>query len=378
MTRPFDVIVVGVGAMGSAACWQLARRGVRVLGLERYDIPHAYGSSHGLTRIIRLAYFESAAYVPLLQRAFELWREAGDAFGEQLLVVTGGVDASAADGRIFRGSLDSCIACGLPHETMSGAEVNRRFPGYGIPATHMAVYQPDAGFVLSERAIVAHVAMAQAAGAEIHAREAVREWSPIAGGGVRVETDRGSYEAGRLILSPGAWISDFVPALKTLAVPERQVLGWFQPSAPAKFTPDSFPVAILDVPEGLFYLLPSHGIPGLKLGLYGHFHERGHADTLSRTPTATDEAALRSCLAAHFPEANGPTMALATCMFTMTPDEHFIIDRLPGNDDVVIASPCSGHGYKFASTVGEILADLAISGKSRFDLGMFSLARLMH
>ena len=369
------MIVAGVGGMGSAACWQLARRGQKVLGLERFDIPHAFGSSHGVTRIIRLAYFAGAGYVPLLRRAFELWREAGSEFAEQLLFTTGGIDASPEGHEIFEGSLKSCIEHDLPHEVLTGAEVNRRFPGYRIPETHHAVFQPDAGFVLSERAIVAHVSMAQAAGAEIHARESAHEWSPIAGGGVRVVTDRGTYEAGRLILSTGAWISDLVPALKTLAVPERQVVGWFQPSAPAKFAPSAFPVCVLEV-EGIdYYAIPVFGIPGVKIGMHHHFSERGHADTLSRNITRADEDALRKCLAAYFPEANGPTMALAMCMYTMTPDEHFIIDTLPGDADVIVASPCAGHGYKFASVVGEILADLATIGKSRFDLSMFGLGR---
>jgi sarcosine oxidase len=375
MAASYDVIVVGVGGMGSAACYQLARRGKRVLGLERFDIPHANGSSHGVTRIIRLAYYESPVYVPILRRAFELWRETGARFGEQLLHVTGGLDASWENGRVFTGSLESCIAHDLPHEVLTGSEVNARFPGYRLPDTHRAVFQPDAGFVLSERAIVAHVELAMAAGAEIHAREKVLEWEPIAGGGVRVVTDRGRYEAARLILSPGAWVSSFVPELEPFAVPERQVVGWFQPSAPAKFTPDAFPVSIIEVEEGHYYMLPVFGIPGLKLGRYHHLNERGGADALSRDVAGEDEEALRWCLRRYFPEANGPVMTLRACLFTVTPDEHFIIDTLPGNDDVIVASPCSGHGYKFASAVGEILADLATTGKSRFDLSMFRMTR---
>jgi len=371
----YDVIVVGVGGMGSAACYQLAQRGQRVLGLERFDIGHTNGSSHGVTRIIRLAYFESPVYVPMLRRAFELWRETGDRFGEPLLITTGGIDASPEGDRVFTGSLESCRAHDLPHEVLTGAEVNRRFPGYRLPATHRAVFQPDGGMVLSERAIVAHVTMATAAGAEIHTREKVLEWQPIAGGGVRVVTDRGGYEAGRLILSAGGWISDFVPALEAIAVPERQVVGWFRPSAPEKFAPGAFPVSVVAVDEGLFYLLPVYGIPGLKLGRYHHLHEHGHADALSHGVTGADEEALRACLAPYLPEANGPVVKLQSCMFTVTPDEHFIIDTMPGNDDVIVASPCSGHGYKFASVVGEILADLAVGGSSRFDLSTFSLSR---
>ncbi len=371
----YDVIVVGVGGMGAAACWQLARRGQRVLGLERFDIPHAHGSSHGVTRIIRLAYYESPHYVPLLRRAFELWGEASQTFGEPLLVTTGSFDAGPAGSEVFKGSLESCRIHGLAHEVMTGAEVNARHPGYRLPDDFAAVFQPDGGFVLSERAIVGHVTMAMAAGAEIHGREKVLEWSPIGGGGVRVVTTRGEYEAGRLVLSPGAWIGDLVPALAPIAVPERQVLGWFEPERPADFAPGAFPVLNLLVEEGRYYLLPVYGVPGLKIGLYHHLEERGHADDISREITAEDEAVLRRCISRYFPGANGPVMSLHACMFTNTPDEHFIIDTLPNHPEVVVASPCSGHGYKFASVVGEIIADLATSGSSRFDLTMFGLGR---
>ena len=372
---PYDVIVVGVGGMGSAACHHLARRGARVLGLERFDIPHAHGSSHGITRIIRLAYYEDPAYVPLLRRAFELWRALGEEVDERILVTTGSLDAGYEGSGVFEGSLASCLEHGLRHEVLTGTEVNRRFPGYRLPDAHRALFQPDGGFVLSERAIVAHVTLAQRHGADIRAREAVTGWSPLPGGGVRVTTARGVYEAGRLVLSPGAWIGDFVPALTGIAVPERQVLGWFQPDDPGLFAPDRFPVLNLMVEEGRYYLLPVWGVPGLKIGLYHHRGETGHADAIRRDVDGEDEAILRRCIGRYFPRADGPTMALHACMFTNTPDEHFIIDALPGQEDVIVASPCSGHGYKFASVVGEILADLALSGRTGFDLSMFRLGR---
>jgi len=373
--KVFDVIVVGVGGMGSAACWQLARRGQRVLGLERFDIPNALGSSFGLTRIIRLAYHEGPQYVPLVRRAMALWREAGEIADEPLLFTTGSLDAGPEGGGFFADSRAACLAHDIRHEILTAAEINRRFPAFRLPADHRGLFQPDGGFVASERAIVTHVRLAQAAGAEIHARERVREWMPIAGGGVRVTTDRGTYEAGRLILSAGAWIGELAPGLAHLAVPERQVLGWFQPAAVEKFLPGAFPVTILVVPEGPYYLLPIWGGPGVKIGLHHHRGERGPADTLSRDIDAADEALLRQCLARYLPEANGPAMALRACLYTVTPDEHFIIDRLPGHDDVIVASPCSGHGFKFAAVIGEILADLVTRGESAFDLSMFSLAR---
>jgi sarcosine oxidase len=375
MADRYDVIVAGVGGMGSAACYHLARRGLRVLGLERHDIPHAFGSSHGHTRIIRLAYAEDPAYVPLLRRAYALWREMGEAADERLLYVTGGIDAGPAGSGLFEGSLASCREHGLRHQVLDAAEVNRRFPGYHLPADHHCLFQPDAGFVLPERSIVVHVAAAQSFGAEIRAREAVIGWDTLPGGGVRVTTTRGTHEAGRLVLSPGAWVGELAPALAGLAVPERQVLGWFQPSHPARFAPDAFPVANVDFAEGRYYLLPAWGVPGLKIGRYNHLGERVDPDALDRTPTAEDEAVLRLCLSRYFPDADGPVMALAACMFTNTPDEHFVIDVLPAAPEVLVVSACSGHGFKFAPVIGEIVADLVTEGRSRFDLSMFRLGR---
>lgn len=374
-TSAYDVIVVGVGGMGSAACYHLARRGKRVLGIERHGIPHAYGSSHGLTRIIRLAYHEDPAYVPLVRRAMMLWLETGDRFGQPLMFTTGSLDLGPGGGAFFSGSLAACREHDLPHEVLTAAEINHRFPAFRLPADHSGLFQPNGGFIASERAIVAHAELAQAAGAEIHTGEAVLDWQPLAGGGVRVRTDRGSYDAGRLILSAGAWLADLVPSLAPVAVPERQVIAWFEPTTPAKFMPDAMPVTILMVDEGPYFTLPIWGGPGVKIGLHHHRFERGHPDAIRRAPDADDEALLRVCLGRYMPDANGPMVRAADCLYTNTPDEHFIIDALPDNPDVIVASPCSGHGFKFASVIGEILADLAIAGTSRFDLSMFRLGR---
>ncbi len=362
--------------MGAAACWQLARRGVRVLGLERFDIPHAMGSSHAINRIIRLAYFEHTSYVPLLRRAYELWRETEQLAGEQLLYVTGSLDIGTADSDILQGALASCREHTLFHELLDAATVNRRYPGYRLSSDYGAVYQPDGGFIASERAIVHHVWMAQAHGAEIRAREPILSWEATASGGVRVKTARATYEAGSLILSTGAWIGEHVPALKKTAVPERQVLGWFQPKRPELYKLGAFPVSNFKSSVGHFYQFPVWHVPGFKIGLYHHLGETGAADELSRDVTDADEAALRRGVETYFPEANGALMGLRACLFTNTPDEHFVIDRLPTVPQVIVASPCSGHGYKFASVIGEILADLATGKPSRFDLNLFRLARL--
>ncbi len=373
--RHFDTIVVGVGGMGSAVCYHLAKRGRRVLGLERFDIPHTRGSSHGYTRIIRLPYYEDPAYVPLLRRAYELWEEIQQRAGEQLLHITGSIDAGTAESWVFKGALQSAQRHDLPHEVLTAGEMARRFPGYQLPGDVLGLYQPQGGFVRPERAIVAHVNGALAHGAAIHGRERVCDWQPTGDGGVRVTTDRGVYEAGSLVLTAGAWMARLVPALDGLAVPERQVLAWLQPQRPASFMPGRFPVFNLDVPEGRFYGLPVFDVPGFKIGRYRHFGEEGDPDTLPTEPDDADERMLRAFAARYFPDGAGPTMAMAACMFTNTPDGHFIIDRHPEWPQVSLASPCSGHGFKFASVIGEIMADLATHGATLHDISLFRLNR---
>ena len=373
-TRHYDAIVLGIGGMGSAACSHLARRGLRVLGLERFDIPHAMGSSHGVNRIIRLAYYEHPSYVPLLRRAYELWRQLEAGFGERLLHITGSIDASDEDDPVFQGSLQSCREHDLAHEVLTATALAERYPGYRLPAGFRALFQPEGGFLVSERCIVAHVAAAQAAGAEIRARQRVLGWEAD-GAGVRVETEAGSYRASRLIITAGAWCGALLPELAPLARAERQVLAWLQPAEPAHFTPESFPVFNLAVEEGRFYGFPVFSVPGFKVGRYHHRGELVDPETMDREPNAEDEAILRSFAEHYFPAGAGSTMALRTCLFTNTPDEHFILDTHPHHRQVVVASPCSGHGFKFCSVIGEILADLAERGRTDHDISLFGLDR---
>lgn len=375
----YDVIVVGLGGMGSATAWQLARRGQRVLGLERFDIPNNRGSSHGISRIIRLPYYENPAYVPLLRRAYELWHDAEAVTGAELLVTTGSIDASPEDDPLFQGALASAIEHDLLHEVLTGAQVNERFPGYRLPADQRAVFQPQGGLIASERAIVAHVRAAQAEGADIRARERVLGWEAAASGeGVTVTTDKGAYHAARLVITAGAWAGELAAPLSRLAVPERQVLAWLQPHRPEWFGPDRFPVFNLQVEEGRYYGFPIYEVPGFKFGRYHHQQETGPADTLLREPDASDEALLRVFGERYFPDGSGATMALRACMFTNTADEHFILDRHPAHAQVILASPCSGHGYKFCSVIGEVLADLATGdGTTRHEIGFLRLSRLI-
>ena len=371
----YDAIVAGVGAMGSAALAELAGRGARVLGLERSSIPNDEGSSHGVNRIIRLAYAEDPRYVPFLRLAYERWRRLEARLGERLLVVTGGLDAGRPDSDTVTGSLASCREHGLEHELLGADEVMRRYSGFSLTPDIVAVHQPDAGFVMSERAIAGFAATALEAGAELHGHEAVLDWRPE-GEGVVVRTAAGTYRARRLIISVGAWVADLVPALRGLAVPERQVLLWCQPRRPERYAVGAFPVFILEVPEGRYYGFPVHGIPGFKIGRYHHRGEVVDPDAWERGAVSpADEAMLRACTSRYFPHADGPTLSLKTCLFTNTPDEHFVIDRYPGLPQVVVASPCSGHGFKFASAIGVVAADLALDGGTELDLTMFRIDR---
>ena len=373
--RRYDTIVVGVGAMGSAACHHLARRGRRVLGLEHYGVPNEMGSSHGVNRIIRLAYYEHPAYVPLLRRAYELWRRLEVESGDELLHVTGSIDASAPDDEIIRGALHACELHDIPHVLCTSTELALRFPGYRLPPDHLALFQPDGGFLASGKCIEAHARLAQAAGAEIHAHERVLGWDLVPGG-VRVRTVDDDYEADRVIVSAGAWLGELLPSLQALARPERQVLGWFEPLVPEYFEPGVFPVFNVAVEEGRYYGFPAFGIPGFKVGRYHHLGEQIETpDSWNREPAAADETVLREFTERYFPEAAGPLLAAQACMFTNTPDEHFIVDTLPGAERVIVASPCSGHGFKFSSVIGEILADLATDGTTRHDIDLFRLAR---
>ena len=370
----FDAIVVGLGGMGSAAVHHLARRGAKVLGLEQFDIPHELGSSHGVTRIIRLAYAEHPNYVPLLRRAYELWRELEDDAGERLLFITGGIDAGAPDSATVKGSLESCAIHHLPHDVLDGASLARRFPGFRLPSDMVAVHQPDAGFLLPERCIVAHAAAARRLGAELHTGERVLEWRND-DNGVSVKTDRAAYRANKMIVTAGAWMRTLLPELTDLAVPERQVLIWTQPLRPERFELGAFPVFNMESPEGRFYGFPAYGVPGFKIGKYHHRREPADPDRMDRQCHPEDEAVLRAGIRRYFPDADGPTLAMKSCLFTNSPDEHFILDFHPEYPQVAVASACSGHGFKFCGVVGEIMADLVLDGRARFDIDMFRLSR---
>ena len=370
----YDVIIVGAGAMGSAAAMHLAARGKRVIAFDQFGIPNDRGSSHGLTRIIRIAYYEHPSYVPLLLRAAELWSELERRSGERLFVRTGSIDASAPGDPVFEESRRSCELHGLRHEVLTSAALTQRFPAYRLPPQHLALFQPDGGFLIPEIAIAAHARLAVFGGASIRPGERVLAWEPR-DGEVEVRTELGTYVADQLVLSAGAWMTELIPDFSRLMVPERQVVGWFDVADSSTFAPERFPVFNLTVEEGRYYGFPEWGTRGFKVGRYHHLGQRVDPDSIDREVRAVDIEILRTFARHYFPNGAGALLRASVCMFTNTPDEHFIIDRVPGHERVHIVSACSGHGFKFATVIGEIVADLATTGASRFDLSLFSLKR---
>lgn len=388
--RTFDVIVVGLGAAGSSAAMHLARRGLRVLGLEQFDIPTTLGSSGGITRLIRLCYFEHGDYVPLLHRAYELWRELERDSSRRLLFVTGGVYAGRPDGELVAGSLAAARLHGLAHESIDRAELRRRWPQLRVPEDHVALVEPATGFVLCEQAVAAHAELALRAGAELRAHEPALRWS-IDGHGVQVQTAHDTYAAARLLLTTGAWTSQLAPALGWPLTPTRQVTAWVWPRRPELFempTDDAATAAnasarlpcwaVEHAGGGLHYGFPmSRGGEtglGLKIGL----HQRMATvdpNVVDRLPQPADDATVRTFLRTTLPDADGPLLSLKVCLYMNAPDGHFVIDRHPGLEQVIVASPCSGHGFKFAPVIGEALADLVERGQTRHPVGFLGAHR---
>lgn len=378
MLRSFDVLVAGVGAMGAATCARLARSGIRVLGVEQFDVPHALGSSGGSTRLIRKAYFEHPDYVPLLERAYELWGELEQQTGRRLFHRSGLLYAGAPDGELISGILRAAAAHHLPIERVVDRPGPLRWPSH-----FEALFESDAGFLSCDRAIAAFVEDALRHGAEVHGRERILSWRRD-GAGLAVETDRDRYRVGRLVLTAGAWAPRMLGGLRVPLVVTRQTVHWVWPRRPSAFEEGAFACWAVqdDAPgfRGLYYGFPlssaaaSAGPLGLKLG----HHARGEEvdpDTLDRSPRPEDEAAIRTALAKFLPDADGALLASCVCLYTLTPDGHFVVDRHPEHEAVVMACGFSGHGFKFAPVIGQALAELSTNGRTDLPIGFLSLRR---
>jgi len=370
MSSNFDVIVVGLGAMGSAASYHLAKSGKQVLGLDRFTSPHAFGSSHGQTRIIREAYFEHPLYVPMVQRAYELWADLERQADRRLFQQTGGLMIGRPDGVLVSGAKRSAEEHGLSYEVLGAVAVRRRFPALNPTHDIIAVWEPRAGILFPESCVEAHLALARQQGASLRFEEPVLRWEPNSKG-ARVITGQGEYQAERLILTAGSWINSLLPDLKLPFTVERQVQFWFEPkSNPAQFHPNRCPIHIWEhEPTKFFYGFPDLG-NGVKVARH-HEGDTTNPDSINREVTAQEIEAMRRLVRKFLPDADGPLRSSTVCMYTNTPDEHFFFDAHPNFPQVLIASPCSGHGFKFSSVIGEILAELLTEGKSRFDLSLF-------
>ena len=359
----YDAIVLGLGVMGAASLAELARRGLRVLGLERFDVPNARGSSHGATRVIRKAYFEDPAYVPMLERAWARWEALSLRTGEALLRRTGALHFGPCDHVCIEGVRRSAREHSLAIEELDAAEITRRFPALRPDTSDVGIVERDGGFLLAERCVSALVETALADGATAHARERAIAVE-IGDGGVRVVTERGAYETERLVLACGAWSegdASPVPIPIPLRV-ERQVQLWFAPRDPALVSPSRMPVFVRFGAE-CFYGIPHAAVPGVKVCRH-HGGSAARAESLDRALRPEDEETVRRFVQAHMPVADGPLLAARVCMYTNTTDEHFVIGPHPEHPSrVALACGFSGHGFKLAPVVGEIVAD-TVTGRA--------------
>jgi sarcosine oxidase len=377
-SRPYNAIVIGLGAMGSATLFHLAKRGSRVAGFEQFQPAHAFGSSHGDSRIIRETYFEHPLYVPLVQRAHDLWRELEEASGERLMTINGGLMIGPRDGAVIEGTLRSAREHSLPYAILSAGEVHERFPAFRLDESLTAVFDPRAGYLDPEAATAAHIEGARRAGADVRFEEPVLEWKAD-GEGVRVKTAKGAYRADHLVIAAGPWCSGLLADLELPLTIERQVVFWLDPERDlAQYDPSRFPIYAYEFEPGTI----CYGFPRLARGAKAavmHSGELASApEKVDRMLKSRDENALRAAIRPVLPDLSAaPAIGSDVCLFTNTPDHDFIIDFHPAHPQVLISSPCSGHGFKFASVIGELQADMIIDGTSRFDLTPFRIGRFL-
>lgn len=374
----YDVIVVGLGGMGAAAAYRLARRGQRVLGIDQFAPVHNRGSSHGGSRITRQAYLEGPAYVPLLLRAHELWDEVERDSGRRIFTRCGALMAGPPDSRTFAGSLASAQKFDLPCEVLDAAEIRRRYPTMSPLPDEVALYEPGAGLVSPEAAVAAHLQLAARSGAELHHEEQVFTWSSTESG-VRVGTSQNYYTADQLVMCPGAWAPSLLSSLGVAFSVARQVQYWFAPvGGTTPFLPSHHPVYLWEYAPGQqFYGFPAHNAPGdgVKVACHGG-GSPCTADGIDRTVTPSEVSAMAEIVRTRMPSLPGTFLRAVTCLYTNTADEHFVIARHPSHPRVVVACGFSGHGFKFVPVVGEILADLVVDGSTPHPIALFDPARL--
>ncbi len=378
MARAADVIVIGLGAMGSAVTAYLAENDHRVAAFDRYTPPHSQGSSHGLSRIFRQAYWEDPRYVHLLLRARELWDKLERDSGTKLLHRTGGLMIGPEDGQLVRRSEESARQFGLSHEMFSAQELKRRWPAFRTKAGDVGLLEHNAGYLTPELCVEQQLIQAARAHARLHYNEPVLEWSANPGS-VSVRTARGVYSAEHLIITAGPWAPEVLAEMGLPLRVTRQVQYWFEPKEPMDlFREDRLPIYMFETEDGepLVYGFPLTGpdSEGVKVAVHGS-NERCTPETICREVRPEDEHYIRQRLAETLPSLAGRLLRAETCLYTMTPDENFILGTHPHHPAVTVAAGFSGHGFKFASAVGEVLGELVTTGRTSQDIAMFSPTR---
>jgi sarcosine oxidase len=375
-SRAYNAIVIGLGAMGSATLYHLARRGWRVLGIEQLTPANELGSSHGDSRIIREMYFENPLYVPLVQRAYELWRELESSTGTKLMTINGGLMIGPADGAIVIGTLRSAREHNLDHEILTPGQTSARYPAFDLSGDLVAVVDPHAGYLDPEACVSAHMSLARTAGAQVKVNERVLSWKPD-GEGVRVTTSAGTYTADRLVIAGGPWNNELLRDLHLSLKVERQVVFWLDPAGDASiYATGRFPIYAYEYKAGHI----CYGFPRTQRGVKASVMHGGEIsngpDDVRRTVEAGEVEPLRAALRPVLPAlSRAKVIESTTCVFTNTSDHDFLIDFHPACPQVLISSPCSGHGFKFSAAIGELQADLLIDGHCRFDISPFRLGR---
>jgi len=374
MNNAFDAIVIGLGAMGASACRHLAGRGIRVLGLEQHRLGHDRGSSHGETRLIRKAYFENPSYVPLLARAFDLWDRLEAESGETIIRRSGLVTfGRPGESRVYDGALASGRLYSIPMEALGYEDARRRWPIYRAPEGFAAAFEPGAGFLYAEKSVLAFAAEARKHGAVLRENEPVLDYR-FENGRATVRTPVGTYAAARLIVAGGAWSARLLGDLGLPLELRKMFLGWFP--APAEHAVENgAPGFVFDLDDDFYYGFPQIDGSSVKIAGHRRFEALGQPEEKDAPPSPERIAALRDFVRHCLPLASDTLLRSSNCIYTMTPDEDFVIDRHPERPELVFAAGFSGHGFKFASVVGEALADLAIDGDTSLPIGFLSAAR---
>jgi sarcosine oxidase len=375
--RNYDVVVVGLGAMGSAALHALAQRGHRVIGIDRFEPGHRLGSSHGESRIIRMAYYEDPVYVPLLRLAYDAWKRLETHTGERILTVTGILEAGIQGSVLVEGSLRSAREHGIAHEVLLPEQANKRFPAFSIPPDWRCVFQPDAGILQPEKAINLFIKSAKEFGATVALGTRVASVLPL-GDHVEVHLESGEIlEAGSAVLAAGPWIQELVPELGSKMRLTRQSLMWFEPQERQLVQPASMPVFFFHTPDDLIYGFPDFRGTGVKAGSHLPCGELATADEIRAEVSDEEKAHMKHMMDRYIPAAAGFVRETQVCIYTRSSDEHFVLGLHPSASQIVLASPCSGHGFKFASVFGEILADLATTRATDKPIDFFRPDRVM-